>query len=201
MRFLAKLLSVLLHPLLMPLAGSIAYFLVSPEYHADGEMLSVLIPITILTVLIPFVSLIILENLGALQGNFMKQPLEKHALLLLGIAMSSLVLMRILSDGFYTPLYFYFVGIIGAYTAALLALLLQAPSSLHLMGLGSLLMFLVALSIHFEKNITIAIGSCTLASGMLATAELYRTGNRSVTLLIGFMLGLLTQLLTLKFWL
>lgn len=201
MRFLSKFISLVFHPLVIPLAGSIAYFSVSPEYHADGEMLSVLIPITILTLLIPVVSLIILDNLGALQGNFLKQPLENHAMLLLGIGMGSLVLIRILGDGYYIPLYFFFSGIIGGYTAALLAMFLQAPSSLHMLGLGSLLMFLVSLSIHFETNITFAIGLCTLACGIMATARLYRSSVRPATLIIGFLLGLITQLLTLKFWL
>lgn len=201
MNTVARIISYLFHPLLMPLAGSIAYFSVSPEYHGRGEAWSVLIPITILTVIIPVVALLIFKNLGILEGNFLKQPLKKHALLLLGISMGILVLLRILYGGYYTPLYFYFVGLIGAYTAALLALFLQAPANLHMMGLGSLLMFLVTLSIHFETNITFAIAVCTLVCGFSATVILHRSQPRPVHLVIGFFLGLLTQLLTLKFWL
>lgn len=68
-------------------------------------------------------------------------------------------------------------------------------------GMGSLFMFLVSLSIHFEKNIIIALSLFILASGLVATSRLYLRAHNASEMLIGFFIGLLSQLLTVRYWL
>ena len=70
-----------------------------------------------------------------------------------------------------------------------------------MVGMGSFLMFLIALSMHFEINIIIAISLFTLLTGILATARLYLNGHTRAEVLIGFLIGFTSQLLTIKFWL
>ena len=72
---------------------------------------------------------------------------------------------------------------------------------MHLLGMGSILTFLVALSIHFEINITIAISLFTLCTGLVATSSLYLKAHTANELLIGFLLGSCSQLIILKYWL
>ncbi len=72
---------------------------------------------------------------------------------------------------------------------------------MHLFGIGSLFMFLVNLSIHFETNITIALSFLILAIGLVATSKLYFKAHSKTELLIGLCLGLASQLLTVKYWL
>jgi membrane-associated phospholipid phosphatase len=72
---------------------------------------------------------------------------------------------------------------------------------MHLLGMGSLLMYLINLSIHFEINVTIGISIVTLLSGLAATSRLYLNANTKAEVLIGFAIGLFTQLFTIKFWL
>ena len=69
------------------------------------------------------------------------------------------------------------------------------------MGIGSLFMFLVCLSIHFEINITLAVSLLTLATGLVTTSRLYLKAHSTPELLIGFLIGLISQLLTVRFWL
>ena len=70
-----------------------------------------------------------------------------------------------------------------------------------MMGIGSILMYLIALSIHFEINIVLAISFFTLACGLLATARLYLKAHSRSEVLVGFVMGIMCQLMTLKFWL
>ncbi|MGB5647858.1 MAG: hypothetical protein WBM55_12120, partial [Muriicola sp.] len=67
--------------------------------------------------------------------------------------------------------------------------------------MGSLLMFLIALSFHFERNIVIAISFILFFSGVVATARLFLKAHSRAELLIGFLVGMMSQLLTIKFWL
>jgi len=79
--------------------------------------------------------------------------------------------------------------------------LLNYKASLHMLGMGSILMFLVNLSIHFEINITIALSFFVLATGLVATSRLYLRAHSRLQVLIGFLLGAVSQLLTVSFWL
>lgn len=61
-------------------------------------------------------------------------------------------------------------------------------------------MYLIALSIYFEKNLIIAICVFTLVMGSVASARLFLKTNTITGLLIGLNIGFLCQLLTIKFW-
>lgn len=62
-------------------------------------------------------------------------------------------------------------------------------------------MFLIGLSIHFEKNITLAISLLTLCAGIIATSRLYLKAHSKPELIIGFIVGLLSQLMLFRYWL
>ena len=108
---------------------------------------------------------------------------------------------KVIPNNYTAELYFFFLGLIAATASCLLLIFLNFKSSLHMMGMGTLLMFLIGLSIHFEINITIAISGITLIAGLVATSRLYFQAHSSSEILIGFLIGIVSQLLTFKFWL
>jgi hypothetical protein len=112
-----------------------------------------------------------------------------------------MILLKVIPDNYTIELYFYFLGLIAATSTCLMLLLFPFKTSLHMMGMGSVLMFLIALSFHFERNVVIAISAILFASGLVASARLFLKAHTRAELLIGFMVGVVSQLLTLKFWL
>lgn len=72
---------------------------------------------------------------------------------------------------------------------------------MHLMGMGSILTFMIALSIHFEINITLAISVFTLLTGLVTTSRLYLKAHTKNEIFIGFLVGCVSQLIILKYWL
>jgi hypothetical protein len=80
-------------------------------------------------------------------------------------------------------------------------LFIKFKTSMHLLGMGSILMFMIGLSIHFETNITLAISFFTLLTGLVATSRLYLKSHNRNELLIGFLIGCCSQLIILKYWL
>ena len=68
-------------------------------------------------------------------------------------------------------------------------------------GVGSLLMYLINLSIHFEINLIIAISIFIFFTGAICTARLYLQAHTRIEIIIGLFVGILSQLLTVKFWL
>ena len=62
-------------------------------------------------------------------------------------------------------------------------------------------MFMVNLSLHFEKNIVVAISLCTLACGLLASARLFLKLHGRAAVLTGWLVGVVSQLILVQFWL
>ncbi len=201
MKLFLKLISYLFHPLLVPFAGTIAYFLITPKYSPPELQSGNILPIFILTVVIPIISFFILRNIGVVKSVFLPSVAERKYPLVISILLLFMVLVKVIPNNYTSELYFYFVGLTGATLASLLLVIFKVKSSLHLMAMGSLLMFLICLSIHFEINITMAISLFTLATGLVATARLYLKAHSRSEMLVGFLIGFVSQLLTVKFWL
>ncbi len=201
MKSFFRFVSFILHPILIPIAGTVTYFLITPKYSPAELQAGNILPVFILTVIIPLICILILKNLGVISSVFLPSLTDRIYPLIIGIILLTTVVVKVLPTNYTIELYYFFVGLISSAAACLLLVILKYKSSLHLAGMGSLLMFLIALSIHFEINITIAIGLWTIASGLAATATLYLKIHSRAEMLIGFLIGFISQLLTIQFWL
>lgn len=201
MKVFSNFISYLLHPLFIPIGGTVAYFLITPKYTPLEIQSASILPIFILTVIIPIVTFFILKNLGLVNSIFLetaterKYPLYIHATILL------LILYKVIPNNFVSELYFYFTGLLGATVACILLLLFNFKTSLHAVGVSSLLMYLINLSIHFEINLIIAISIFIVLTGAILSARLYLRAHTRIELIMGIFIGLLSQLLTVRFWL
>lgn len=201
MKFFFSAISYIFHPLFVPIAGTIAYFLITPKYSPLDVQSGNILPIFILTVIIPIVSYLILKNLGMINSIHIPSIAERKYPLYIHITLLLMILYKVIPNNYITELYFYFVGLLGAAFACLLLLFLNYKVSLHLTGLGGILMYLITLSIHFEVNVIIAISAVTLILGLVATSRIYLKAHSRSELIVGLFIGLLSQLLTVKFWL
>lgn len=201
MKLFLKVITYLFHPLFIPIAGTLAYFMITPRYTPNEFQSGNILPIFILTVIIPIIAFLILKNVGVIAAVFMPNIAERKYLLYIGLSLLLMVVYKVIPNNYAIELHFYFVGLIGATFASIVLLFFKFKSSIHLMGMGSLFMYLVCLSVHFEINITIALSLVILATGLVATARLYLQSHGRAALLVGFLLGVISQLLTVKFWL
>ena len=201
MRQLFLLISYLFHPLFVPMAGTVAYFLVTPKYTPLEVQSGNILPVFILTIIIPIISFLILKNLGVVSSVFLMSRKERIFPLIISMALLLMILIKVVPNNYTAELYFFFVGLLAATAASLLLIFLNFKNSLHMVGMGSILMFLINLSIHFEINIVLAISAFTLFTGLVSTARLYLDAHSRAEVLIGLLIGLVSQLLTVKFWL
>lgn len=201
MRLISKLVSYLFHPIFLPLAGTVSYFLITPKYTTIELQSGNILPIFILTIIIPILSFFILKNIGVVSSVFLTKPQERPYPLMINLILLLMILLKVIPDNYTIELYFFFLGLIAATSTCLFLLLIRFKTSLHMMGMGSILMFLIALSFHFERNIVIAISFILFFSGVVATARLFLKAHSRAELLIGFLVGMMSQLLTIKFWL
>ena len=201
MKALLKVVSHIFHPLFIPFAGTLAYFMITPKYSPLELQSGNILPIFILTIIIPIISYLILKNIGLVNSIFMSTVRERKYPMYIHIILLLMILYKVIPNNYTIELYYYFLGLIAATMASLLLLFFGFKISMHLLGMGSLFMFLISLSIHFEINITLTLSVFILLIGLVATSRLYFEAHNRAELLIGFFLGMISQLLTVKFWL
>lgn len=201
MKVFSYFISYLLHPLFVPIGGTIAYFLITPKYTPLEVQSANIIPIFILTVITPIVTFFILKNLGLVNSMFLETVTERKYPLYIHISLLLLILYHVIPNNYISEIYFYFTGLLGAAMASLVLLLFKFKVSLHMVGVSGLLMYLINLSIHFEINLIIAIGIFIFLTGSVATARLYLHAHNKTELFLGLFIGLLSQLLTIRYWL
>jgi hypothetical protein len=200
MRLFSQVVTYLFHPVLIPLYGTLFYFRVTPKYSPLEMQSGNVLPVFILTVIIPIISLLILRNLQVMKSSLMLKAEERVYPLLIFLALLLMILFRVIPNNYSPELYYYFLGLVIATTACLILALFGKVISLHMVGMGCLLMFLISLSIHFEKNIIVAISACTLCSGLVGTGRLYLRAHGRAAVLTGWLAGMVAQLLLVRFW-
>lgn len=201
MRHFLHLVSYIFHPLFVPIGGTVMYFLITPRYSSLEIQSGNILPIFILTVIIPIIFFLILKNLGVIHSIFLPTLKERKYPLYIQAVLLFLILYKVIPNNFVPELFYFFLGLLAATGATLILLFLKIKTSIHLLGMGSILMFMIGLSIHFEINITLAISVFTLFTGLVATSRLYVKAHSKSELFIGLLLGIFSQLIILKYWL
>ncbi len=101
----------------------------------------------------------------------------------------------------YPELYFFFLGGLLSTFLAYVLLFFKTKTSLHLMSLSALTLYTIGLSIHNQiQNINLIV-FLVLMNGVVASSRLEMKAHTNKELIIGFFLGIVPQLLLLRFWL
>ncbi len=201
MNFFLKSASYLFHPLLIPLMGTVLYYAVTPKY-IDPQFVRVeVFAIVILTILIPIVVFFLLKNLKVVETIYLRDVKERKFPLMIQCILLLLILKTVF-DAYDDPeLYYFFVGILFSAFSALVMVFFKLKVSLHQMGVGGLLVFLVGLSVHFKINLLLTISFFLFVNGWVASSRLNNEAHTYPELLTGLFLGALPQLILFNLYL
>ncbi|WP_298347668.1 hypothetical protein [uncultured Dokdonia sp.] len=141
-----------------------------------------------------------LKNLQLVTTIHLKEVKERRWPLLLQM-LFTFILIRLIFDGYEIPeLYYFFVGILGASTGAFLLALLKFKASLHMIALSGVLFFVVGLSLHFGINLLLLIAGFIFACGATATSRLDMRAHTPAELVVGFIVGAVSQFMVYSYW-
>ncbi|ANH61785.1 hypothetical protein [Dokdonia donghaensis] len=200
MKFFIRSFSYIFHPLFMPLVGVLLYFYISPRYFNPEFLYSKVFATVIMTTVIPILSYFMLKNLQLVTTIHLKEVKERRWPLLLQM-LFTFILIRLIFDGYEIPeLYYFFVGILGASTGAFLLALLKFKASLHMIALSGVLFFVVGLSLHFGINLLLLIAGFIFACGATATSRLDMRAHTPAELVVGFIVGAVSQFMVYSYW-
>ncbi|MBA6313393.1 hypothetical protein [Cellulophaga baltica] len=201
MKAFLKFIAYLFHPVFIPLYGSLVYFQVTRKYTSLEMQVGNLLPIFILTVVIPIISFLILRNIGAINSIAMPTIKERKYPIYISIILLFMIIYKVIPNNYTIELYYYFIGLIIALFTVLMLLFAKFSNSIHMVGIGSLIMYLINLSVHFEINLTLSISVLILFAGLIASSRIYFRTHSKLEIFGGLMLGVTTQFITLSYWL
>ncbi len=157
--------------------------------------------IAIMTLFIPLVFHFLLKTLGMVSSPFLKDVNERKWPLLFYMAII-LVTLRFVLDTFdYPEIYYYFLGILFSTLTALLLVWAQLKISLHMMGLAGISMFVIALSANYHLDLIYTISFLLAVTGLTATSRLHFKAHNELEMTLGYFIGLIPQIIMLRFWL
>lgn len=201
MKKFSEFISFLFHPLVMPLAGVIIYFLVTPKFNSIEIQKRLFLSILILTILIPLVFFFLLKNVGAIKSLELRDIKERKIPLFVYIVINVIIVLKIITEDFSIELHYYFVGIIGTLVSCLVLSFLNFKVSLHMTGISALVLFVIGLAFHYQSNLTLWISLLMFGLGATASARLYLRAHKNSEIWLGFFLGAITQFLAFNYWL
>lgn len=201
MNFFLRSISYILHPLLMPLLGAIIYFKIAPRFISDEIIKVKIFGLVVLTLLIPIILFFLLKNLGKITSIHLDNIKERKIPLLLQSILLIVVIKMVIDIYHYPELYFFYLGVLFSSLSAIFMVLFNIKASLHMIGISSITMFTILLSIHFGLNLTILIAVLMILNGLLATSRLHCKAHTNFELLLGFFIGAIPQLTLTNLWL
>lgn len=179
------------------------YFFLNENYvsYSKFEVYLILLQVTILTFLIPISFFYLLRSLGKID-SIMVSKLSQRKLPLIFQAILLLVLIKKgTTENRIPELYFYFLSGLISTILALGFLFAKIKASLHLLGMGSLLFFVIGISIHDQTNFLGSIAVLTFLTGLVASSRLEMKSHDFRELTIGFLIGIVPQISLYYLWL
>lgn len=185
----------------MPFFGAAFYFSKSPRYIPDPIIKAKLFSIALLTIFLPLLLYLLLKTFRKVNSIHLETTQERIVPLLLNCIILFLITKFILPYSEIAELYYFFIGMLFSTLSCLMLALLKFKASIHMIASGGILMFFIALSIHFNININGTLAILIIIIGAIATSRLHLKAHTNIELIIGFFIGLFPQLILLNYWL
>lgn len=181
--------------------ATLFYFFYTETEFASQEKLFVLFQVVIVTVFIPVLTFLLLRATGNVDSVMVSKVSQRKIPLLLHCFLIILLVRKSITIDHYPELHFFLLGGLLSSLLALILLFGNIKASLHMIGMSSLTVFVIGLSMHLKVQSTLIIAMLILLNGVVASSRLEMNAHTNKELIIGFMLGAIPQLLLLVLWL
>ena len=201
MKIAAKIISILFHPLFMPIIGLFIIFNTDSyiNYAIPDELKrAVLLLIGTSTFAIPLLLTLLLLNRGLIKSIGMETQKERvipYAMTIIFYVFT----LYMMKQAPIPPIIFKFV--IGASLSVIVAFTVNIKwkISAHMIGIGGLVGALFCISIMLEVYITPYIILALLVAGLVGSSRLILKAHTPLQVYVGFAVGIICQIITLYY--
>lgn len=189
-----KVISTILHPIVVPTIGVMLYFLIIPNNLRSNHKLTILGLIFVVTYLIPLVILIIFKKINIIKSYKTESIKERKLPVAIMITLFYLLGNTLNKTSSLTDLSLLFYATSFGLFIIYLLFNFNIKASIHLLSLGISIGFFMVLSSVYNQNLAILIIVLILLSGVLASARLHLEAHTNKEIYIGFFVGVLSNL-------
>ena len=181
--------------------AALLYFFLNDALFTNPETYFTIFQIVIITILLPILFFFLLRISGQVDSIMISEISQRKIPLVIQCFLSILLVRKSVTLDHYPEFHFFFLGGLLSTVMALVLLFVNIKASLHMIAMSALALFVIGLSIHTQtRNINI-IAFLVLMNGFVASSRLEMKAHTPKELVIGFLLGIIPQLLLLRFWL
>ena len=189
------------HPIFIPFLGTVFYALLEEKYFTLPQYLILFLQIIIITFLLPIAFFYLLKTFGKIESVMLTDISQRKIPLLLQIMLFAVLIEKSITIDRFPSLYFFFIGGLLSTIFAFLLLYVKFKASIHMIGISSLTVFIIGLSIHNQVNTINTVTFFVLMNGLVASSRLVMKAHSNKELLVGFLCGTIPQSILLYFWL
>ncbi|MES2411511.1 MAG: hypothetical protein V4535_08725 [Bacteroidota bacterium] len=193
--------SYLFHPIFIPLLGTVFYVLLEARYFTLAQYLILFLQIIIITFFLPVAFFYLLRTFGKIETAMLSDISQRKIPLLLQVMLFAVLIEKSITIDRFPSLYFFFVGGLLSTIITFLLLYVRFKASIHMIGISSLTVFIIGLSIHNQINTINMVAFFVIMNGVVASSRLYMEAHSNKELLVGFLCGVIPQSALLYFWL
>ncbi len=201
MKLIARFVSLIFHPLLMPTAGLILIFnLGGPISYLPLEIKRVvLVIVAATTCIIPITLLPLFQMMGLIDSVYMVERKERFWPIL-ATALSFFVGYWILNRVPVIPKFinsFIFFTIVSVILA--LSITLFWKVSIHMVGMGGISAVITALAWRFNPQLILFVAAAFVVAGVVGWARLKTESHKPAEVYVGYLVGFFTVSLSVLF--
>ena len=190
----SKLISYFFHPINFSIIGTLLYFLFVPKYIFKQQEYIILVVIFLATYIFPLILLFLMKRFGLIQSYHLKTIEERKFPTILFISICIFIGQWLLKASIVNILALFYIGFAWCLILSYIFLYFNRKISLHTAAIGGLIGFLLYFSFYFKINITLLLVGFFILSGIIATARLELKAHTMSEVVIGYLVGILTQL-------
>lgn len=195
------LFSYVFHPIFISIYGTVFYFIASQLYVYPTQFYLTIIQVGILTLFLPISLYFLLISLGFVK-SFTEATLKERKIPIVIQAFLLFILIKFSTSLDALPaLYFFFMGAFFSSLLAFISVFLKYKVSLHMIGITSLTTFIYALSIHLQLSFVNTIAFIIVSTGFVASSRLFMKSHSPSELVVGSLIGVVSQVSFWYFWL
>jgi hypothetical protein len=193
--------SYIFHPLFTPVQACIFYFLFHDGDYSISQIKSFFWQISIVTILIPMALYYILRYSGRADSIMISDLEQRKIPLVFQSFLFILLLRKSIPLEYYPELHFFFIGALFSTLIALGFLYLKFKTSLHMLAISALTVFVFGLNIHLQMGSVYLVPFLLLMNGFVASSRLVMKAHTPNEIVIGVLVGSIPQILFLFLWL
>lgn len=189
-----KLISYILHPVLVPTIGTLLFFILLPRHTNRNWEITIIISVFLSTYLLPLFFLSVLKKTKVIESYHLENIEERKFPLLFFISISYLLSTLIKMMEVTIDLAIFFYGMTSALIIAYFLLYKKFKASLHMIGIGGLIGFFSFFSYKYEINTLLILAIFFVMAGLIANSRLILKAHHLKEVYWGFCIGFTCQI-------